>query len=579
MSTPFEIDLPNGHWVCRWLDNLRYEKSAVEDEVSVVSRAVYANRKAKPMHVHPTIYNLFTVTVGLCLRVKDNIATSVYGNVQRDEDQGRSPLIVSVSDKSLTDASSEIYKHLGFSFSGYDSALEHDYSFRELMSELHLPDYFGYSYAHLVPNRNADSSLDYFIIPSHELLRYFFLHGSVLSKELLSTFTSPDEQVSFDIKSLVVHPETEPTIYIDDNNKRVAALLVREGLDEEEVNCLARIAFVKQAYKCLEMVKNSLLFNSLDGEDYKFKKLRTVFPQDNPFKLGGSGRRFTWMNKHYILVDQIYDTEEDMNFDQVVYLPITDRRSQKNKSKDKQTKLKNSPKTVSTSSSTLTDKGAGNTDQPAEIDIVSKTPKIFKDNLEPPIKLEKQGQKNTYKTVGNINIPQDIISILEKGKADLKAGRAKLHRKNGYAATAKESIPFFKALGEIRGYQLSYFNLDSIPVKFEEKLHINPCLLSADSPFDVLLCWLKKNNYNIYLVWANNIRYALFYDNRLLEIEKSILETYCNDNFRKNGVYTNEIRSNTTTYDRRNQEYKKYFEIAHKIEKDLDRIISKFKGK
>ncbi|GAB3636730.1 hypothetical protein GCM10027422_23200 [Hymenobacter arcticus] len=578
MAVAFEIDLLNGYWVCRWISNLRYEQNDNEEGVSLICQANYESRKIPVAYVHHTVYGLFALNVGLGFQVKDKTAIPNFSNAQRDKREGKPHFIVNVFGESLTTASAEIHNHLGLSEAGYNHAIQYDIYLKEAVEKLHLPDNFACNYAHLVTNEDSNLPADYFIIPSYEVLRYFFLQGSILSKELLTYFTSPAEQASHSITDLVAHPTLKPTIYMD-GKKRVATLLIREGLREEDINCLGRIAFSKQASKCLSMIRNSLLLNSSGSRDHSSNKLRTLFPQDNPFKLGVSGRRFTWMGKNYVLVDQIYDTAEDMGFDKIVYLPMTDRRSQKSLSKGQKDKIKKSPKTVPTPATILTENAPGNRHQQAEIDVFVETLEIFKKKLELPIKLEKRDQQNRYKTTEGIIVPQDIISILEKGKADQKAGRAKLYRRSGYSSESNEAFIFFSALAEINGYQVFYFNLDEAVVSFAKKHHLNKRLLSAVSRFDVLLCQFIIDNYNIYLAWANNKRYALFYDKSLFKIDDSILEGYCNDSFRKDGVYTNEIGSKSIIYGRHNQRQVTSSAIAKKIENQLNGIVNKRKSR
>jgi hypothetical protein len=93
----------------------------------------------------------------------------------------------------------------------------------------------------------------------------------------------------------------------------------------------------------------------------------------------------------------------------------------------------------------------------------------------------------------------------------------------------------------------------------------------------VLLCQFKTGNHNIYLAWANNKRYALFYDEKLRKIDDSILEEYCNNDFRRDGVYTNKIGSESTVYGRHNQIEATSSAIAKKIEKQLNGIVDKHK--
>ena len=584
MYDPIEIILPDGDWTCRWISDLYYNRKS--DGISVKSRVFYEADLGTPLTVSASVHNLFMTIAGSRLRVKNNIVQQFYPNAQQQP--ARHDYIIQIEGKALKASSRRLYRHLGLDGATYKEIIDSDYFLRDVIKPLRMPEKFAYTHAHCVPNTDLSQpdSIDYFLVPSYEVLRYFFLHGSMLDEYLLSYFTGQGERNTQSLRELYIHPTGKPQI-VEDGSRKLAPLFIREGLNEDEVNCIGRIGFIPQAYACLEMVKDSLLVNSLEAGGFAYGKLETVFPQNKPFEMAVCGQRFRWQNKNYLLVDQIYETKEVMPFDQIVYMPLADHRSQAfipGQAKEVQ-HPRATPKTSPRSPSLRTETKAGNTNQPAHLTNFLLTKSFFGKSLEPPLKLEKEGQTTRYQTHKIAHIAQQLISILGEAQAQPDAGRGKGHRKDitHYTASERQPTALFKALGQLEKYKCSYFNLDQESPSFNYRFHLNH-QLGLNRPYDIVLCHLEPRNStskaSIYLVWANAIRYAIFYAPALRQFSWASLTDLCNNYFGKAGVYAfgkdgafGALGKQMKGYDRRNQLNKDAAELTGKIGDELDDIF------
>lgn len=584
MYDPIEINLPDGDWKCRWISDLYYSKKS--KSISVKSRVCYETGSGDALTVSAAIQNMFMTIAGSRIRVKNSIVEQFYPNAQQTPE--RQNYTVQVDGKSLRASSKRLYRHLGLDGESYKEIASNKEFLRNVAEPLRMPDKFAYSQAHCIPNTDFSQpdAIDYFLIPSYEVLRYFFLHGNMLDEYLLSYFTGQGERKTQSLHELYVHPSGKPQIELD-GMRRLAPLFIREGLSEAEVNCIGRIAFIRQAYDCLEIAKDSMMVAGLKTGDFAYSKLRTVFPQDKPFKMAVCGQRFRWQNKNYLLVDQIYETEEIMPFDQVVYMPLVDHRSQAHiPEQDKKVQRpRAAPRTIPGSPSTRTENKAGNTDQPVHLTNFLLTKSFFEKSIEPPLKLEKEGQTVRYQSRAIADIAQYLISVSGQAQAQADAGRGKGHRKDvaHHRANERQPTALFKAIGQLRGYKCSYFNLDQEIPSFNYRFYLNN-QRGLDKPYDIVLCRLEPRNSmskaSIYLLWANAIRYAIFYAPALRQLSWANITDLCTNYFGKAGVYAfgkdgkfGVLAEQMRGYDRHNQLDKSADELTDKIGDELDNIF------
>ena len=585
MSHQIALNLPDGDWTCRWIGDLYYKKDPVQGGITVEGKVTYSTGAAEPLTIRASVYNLFLTIVGSRLRVKDKVVRSFSANAQYEPK--RKVYLVPVTGKALTDSSTRLYRHLGISGAEYNQLKENSLFLRDVVQRLRLPATFGHSHAHCVPNTNPAYPVDYFLVPSHEVLRYFFLHEGGLARKLLSYFTGQGERLTRSMNELFVHPTGKPVIE-QDGAHRTAALFVSEGLTDPEIHCLARLAFIPEAYLCLEMARDSLLLSSLENDAFGYGKLETIFPQNLPFELAVCGQAITWQHKTFLLVDQIYAVKEERPYDRLLYSPLADHRSQAVLSKEAKTVTtqKVTPKTSPSLPGRLTDAKLGDTNQPADLTSFLLTGYSFNDEPEVPIKVEKTGQTTRYQTPVLALIAQNLISLLETAQAQADAGRGKMHRRDTvhYAPNERPSATLFEALERLAGYRCSYFNLDRDTPSFDYLFHLNPHR-GLGRPFDVVLCRLEPQNapskVSIYLVWANAIRYALFYAPALKQLPWATLADLCDNYlgmagvyaFGKDGVYGSVLKGHMRGYDRRNQLNKDAVALARKIETELADIL------
>lgn len=584
MPNPIELNLPDGTSTCRWLGDLHYSKDPAKGNITVGGKVFYTTGEAGPSSVRASIYNLFLAIVGSQVRVENKAVRSFFANAQYEPK--RAVYLVPVSGESLENSSKRIYRHLGIEAAAYEEVEQGAPFLRDVLHKLHLPAKFGHSHAHCIPNTNPAYPIDYFLVPSGEVLRYFFLHEGKLARELLSYFTSLEEQSLQSLNELFVHPSGKAQV-VPDGPYRTASLFVREGLTDQEIHCLARLAFIPRAYNCLEMVKDSLLLNGLIKDTYGYGKLRTIFPQDKPFELAVCGQRFSWQNTRYLLVDQIYDTKEEWPYDQLLYLPLTDHRSQAvlPEGAETVTTRKATPRTSPTSPHTQTDSKPGDANQPADLTSLLLTGYSFEAKPAAPIKAEKTDQTTRYQTPVLALVAKNLISLQEQAQAEADAGRGKSHRQDEKHYKAGEQPPttLFAALSQLEGYTCSYFNLNRDTPSFDYRFHLNQ-QRGLSRPFDIVLCRLESKGppkASIYLVWANAIRYGIFYAPALRQLSWATLTELCNRYFGFDGVYAFGhkgvhgplLQGHMKGYDRRNQLGKNVAELVDKISGELADIL------
>lgn len=586
MPDSIEIKLTDGDWTCCWIGDLYYKHDPLQGGITVASKVTYRTSTGEPTTIRSSVYNLYLTIAGSRLRVKNNFARSFQGNAQHEPK--RQVYLFPITGTALKAPSSRLYRHLGLSGDDYARVKESKPFLRAVVELLQVPTSFGHSHAHCVPNTNPAYPVDYFLIPSYEVLRYFFLHGGRLAKDLLSYFTGKGEHATWSINELFAHPTGKPEI-VPDGSRRVAALFVREGLTPTEIQCLARIAFVPEAYDCLNAVKDSLLLNSLEKGAYGYGKLETILPQNTPFDMAVCGQRFTWQDKNYLLVDQIYDTREELPFDQLMYMTLVDHRSQAVLPAAATTvpvKRPATPKTSPDAAHQRTDTQPGNAHQPADITDLLLTGYSFNQAGAPPIQVEKTGQTTRYQTTALAHVAQALVSLLEQAQARADAGRGKGHRRDTVhcASSDRSATALFEALGLLHGYRCSYFNLDREAPSFDYRFHLNRQRGLA-RPFELVVCRLEHQRSpakpSVYLVWANAVRYGLFYAPALRQLSWTVLANLCNDYFGLKGVsaFGKEAgaaslpKQHVAAYIPRNQYYTAVSDLAGKIQRELDDIV------
>lgn len=539
MAAPIRTNLPDGEWTCRWVNDFCYSKDWSGKDISASCLVNYSNSSGEIKNLFSYSQNLYRTIIGSKVVVKNGTAISTISNPA----QNRKIYQTKVTDQFLSQVSSCLFYHLGLTYEQHSQAITDSTQFQELMRKLHLPPKFGYTNVHCITNPDSSSSIQHFIIPSYEVLRYFFLHGNTLSNQFLSYFTGragKDKLVCQGIPELVTHPTGKPLV-MPYKGERVAFLEMREGLSKTEILCLARIAFITQAADCLEEIRGSILLNSVQPDKlpdkwYAFKSLRTILPQNQPFTIAACGREFSWQGKSYLLVDQLYDTKEEMPFDKISYSPIVDHRSKAvplNPVSQKQQSPRT--KTKSAASPQLTANELGNDNQPTTLTDSVDTVSVFGTKPE-IVKLPKKDQKNQYHTVGISQEVSELLSLLERGIKEAGPGRAQVN--SGVPDTHTQVRNLFLALKSLPNYRCTYLDLDHEPPLFRDSYYLNRT--RPGLPYAIVLGCLKpyksSTQVNVYFIWASTIRYAFFYAPTLQPIDLSVLTQLYNDIFGKEGI-------------------------------------------
>lgn len=584
MAAPLQIRLPDGEWTCRWVQKFHYGKDLYGGGVSVKCIVSYMNSDGLIKNLYSPLNILYRTVAGTRLVVKDHIAHAPDGN----PGQNRKIYTVEVTAESLFEYSKPLFMHLGMDYNQYKQAISNDTSFKELTSKLQLPSDFAFAQVHCLPNPDSSSPIQYFIVPSYEILRYFFLQGNTLPHELLSYFTGQADKekgVCQSITELVAHPTGEPLI-VPYKGKQVAYLEVKEGLSKAEVWCLARIAFVSQAEECLEQLKDRLLLNSvrpskLPEEWNKTLPIKTVLPQNQPFAIAACGSEFSWQGNSYLLIEQLYDVKENMPFDTLSYRPLVDHRSKAitPKTADRK-KVPSRAKTVAADSATLTGNESGNANQPTKFSDSVDTVSVF--GVEPEIiKLPKKSQTERYHTIDMSPEESDLLSLLEQGLHESRAGRAQIDADAPFTVldTNNNVRNLFRALKLLRNYTCTYLDLDHDIPSLRPDYYLNRA--RPGCPYKVMIGVLKPASNSvqttIYIVWASTIRYALFYEPALKGLELSVLVQYWQDIFSKNGIVKMPAENLIRFCHRYNPASLSVNSLVDKIEKDLRNITNEQK--
>lgn len=580
MSIPIEINLPDAEWTCRWVSGFRYQKDARVGGITVSCKVAYATKEGTIKQLDSPLSSLHNTIAGSRLEVKNRIATPKYNS-----QQNRKLYIIDVPQEFASNEAEPLHTHLNLTDEQY-YAYSDDLEYLSLAQGLQFPVTFGSTYAHCIPATKSNPTIDFFIIPSYEVLRHFFLLGSKLPTQLLSYFTGEGERATQSISELVTHPTGSPLI-ISHQEQRIGFLNIKEGVSELEKKCLARIAYIPQAFTCLELIKSSLLLSSLD-KGFESKTLRTILPQNKSFKIAACGRKFKWQEKIYVIIDQIYDTNEEMPFDYIYFNPILDHRSKARKPGEvaETTKRESRAKVKPTDSYRITATEPGDNSQAAEIPERIETDYSF---LDKPIitfnKLPKKNQKGHYSTTITTQ-EYDRIATLEEAFPGATAGRGSVTRQDKpqiktYDPQHSKVKPFFEALTSLKNYTCDYLNFDQATPFFSNKYYLNHARLG--SPYRVLLCLLKPLhegvNTHIYVVWSGTIRYAVFYISDLGSLPLSLLTEICSKHFSKYGVNSEWKEEDTKQYRQYLESYAKYnpagakaAELAKRIEKQLTTI-------
>lgn len=458
----------------------------------------------------------------------------------------------------------------------------------------YLYDKFYYTPVHLLKSNREINDIDYFILPSYEVLRYFFLKGSKLNKFLFNRFLFTKKGFSNESNELFIKKE------INENGEKGNYLLTRQGFKDVEYHVICRMAYTINAFKCIEEIRKSLLISSQKAIEPEFKILKTILPHDGPFEIECSGKRFMFKGKNYFIINEIHRDKDYSPIKDIKLIFFADRRrnsKENNGSKNDDTGnvrvIKRSKQTPNTK---ITSEELGNEDVQANIEINDNNESNYEDSGFNLIKLDKVDSGNKYnKTVTN-EIPKEVLSLLGEIDKNSKAGRAttiivtdnnledeeaKKKREIFYSAlislrSNNRNVVFFK----IKTPDVSLFSDYSTLVEPDKKDLLYKTIISQIK--------VKKDNdfFYLYIVRSDNredevSRYAIFNLNSFQKFDLGKLKELYSDIFLKKGLKfkVKDLKNNNynlqSSIEFHNQSKKNAKDLFEKIEIEIENKIKK----
>lgn len=450
-----------------------------------------------------------------------------------------------------------------------------------LFDELH------YAPVHLLKSDRKVNDIDFFILPSYEVLRYFFLKSSELNKSLFKKFLLSGKALNNNNNELYIKAES------NENGVKRYFLKTKQGLDDSEYCVIYRMAYIENAYKCVEEVRKSLLKSGQRGIEYEYKTLKTILPQDESFEVYCSGKRFQFKGKKYFIINEIHQTREHIPIKDVELIYFSNRSRNPKKSGESNVSNGNGgkkravKKTTPTSDAKFTSEELGNDSLPAEIEINNASISFFEDcekiNFIEPDKIS---SGDSYNGTTTHNIPADILSLLDGIDKNSKNGRANTNSKttseSGIIKERREV--FYKAMNTLKSENkvVTFFQVhsDKQPSFSESNTLVESHI---DEPlYSTVICQVKirKNSEFLYIYVVksdyldNEIsRYAIFNNWLFKSYDLRKLKQMYDEEFSKKGIKF-ELKNNNynlkNSLEYHNQSDYDDKKLAEKIKKEID---------
>ena len=578
-------------WEISFLDDFVYTKNS--KQVFYISARIVL--KKIESNFSKTLYfnidQIFNKVIGSFCDSEGNVVSNKF-NLESEK------FIFKVNYSDLNKTSEKLIRYKDFNL-GVDQIKNFE---NEILIPNKLYNKLHYAPVHLIKGNRINNDIDFFILPSYEVMRYFFLKGSKLNKFLLKKFLFSKK----DFKN----EDNELYIKLDSNNGEEGKfLLTKQGFSDVEYEAICRMAYLKNGFKCIEEIRKSLLINSQNNIEYEYKTLRTVLPQDEPFEILSSGKKFQFKGKNYLLINQIHGTKETLPIKDIMLLFFTDRRRNKinderegkegndggkdSRGNKKRTLKKSKPK----ENAKLTSELLGNADIQADIKIDSISDRSFDGDKFNFTKLEKVSGEYKYNGTITIEIPKDTLSLLDEIDKNTNVGRA-----NTVSNEKDNSVvdQLTKARREIFYDAIEALNPEFFGVHFfqiSEGKNNQSLLLSSrtlvkpyknDDLFETIICQVSIYNdnelYYLYLVKSDNhqdevSRYAIFNNNLFRKFDLKKIESLYIDFFSKKGLRFKVEDLNNNRYNLKgslefhNQSNRKGSVLKDKIEKEIKKKI------
>lgn len=458
----------------------------------------------------------------------------------------------------------------------------------------YLYDKLHFTPVHLLKSNREINDIDYFILPSYEVLRYFFLKGSKLNKFLFNRFLFTKKGFSSESNELFIKKE------VNENGEQGNYLLTRQGFKDVEYHVICRLAYTVNAFKCIEEIRKSLLISSQIALEYEYKILKTILPHDGPFEIECSGKRFMFKGKRYFIINEIHRDKDYSPIKDIKLIFFTDtrRNSKENNGtkKDGTGNVRVIKRSKQTPNTKITSEELGNEDVQANIEINDINESNYEDSGFNLIKLEKIDSGNRYnKTVTN-EIPKEVLSLLSEIDKNSKAGRATTiivtdNNLEDEEAKKKREI-FYSALISLKSdnCEVVFFKIDTsdVPSFSNSSTLVEPD--NKDLLYKTIISQIKvkKDNdfFYLYIVRSDNredevSRYAIFNLNLFQKFDLGKLKELYSDIFSKKGLKfkVRDLKSNLYNLQKsiefHNQSKKNAKDLFEKIENEIESKIKK----
>lgn len=568
---------PQELWELSFVEDFKYQRN-IKKIWYIAARLVYQNIITFSIRKEPIDVNLiFDRVIGGIYNREGKV---VQFNSQRDTE--KIDFRIDKSDLGKVSKSLIGYREFGLNWEERNDFKKNFLVPNHLFEELH------YAPVHLL--KSDKNGIDYFILPSYEVLRYFFLKGSRLNKFLFMKFLLSRKDFVDNNNELYVKMESE------ENGIKRHFLMTRLGFSDSEYRVICRMAYVKNAYECVEKVRDSLLRSNQRKDPFEFKTLRTIIPQDESLDVYCSGKRFHYNGKNYFLIDEIHQTREHIPIKDVELIYFSDtRRNPKDgeggKNPNKNGGKKGSAKkTKPTENPKFTSDELGNDNIPAEVDIFNPKGLFYNDcddfNL---IKHGKIDSGNSYEGKKTLNVPADILSLAEGIDKNSKIGRANTHSSsNSESDEIKERREvFYKAINALRldNMIVSFFQIKSGEVKFTDSATlVEPDAIKPE--YKTIICEIQiRNNgefFYLYVVKSDYLedevsRYAMFNNWGFKSYDLNKLRKMHLEIFSKKGIKT-ELNNNNYNLRDSIQYHNQSNLVAENLKDKIKREINKKVG-
>ena len=468
--------------------------------------------------------------VGFQYKREDKYDTRVLDNVSFN----RKVHILNISKADVDGYSKILLKHLGYDKTSYPSIKG---ELEKILVSQGMQSRIGYVGSHIIQGTQGNADIDYYILPSYEVMRYFFITNTKLSQILLENLGSVRCNPVGVIKG--VCEKISDRILVNASGQRVASLFIKQGF-KRDIPLLARVAYIKHAHKCLGFLQSSIYKSGIPDAEYEYRHLLTRIPQSEPFKMAVCGKEFVWRGKKYLYINQIYDTKETFPYDKIIYEPLgkDSRMFNGNVEGVREYGGRQGVKSIPGTVTGLSHTEPGGTDGVGEILLSVRTGYRFDGN---PKILEEKAPKTEQDLRGEGFGTAEIEKIeATTNTANIDPNSTK-GRLEAVADPKLERNPrrecFFAALSMQKEYSVQYLKAPDCTFVSEE-VYTDA---KSKKHYNILCCGLVKDGCCIYVVRCDGSmddksRYAFFHSENFAPLGTGLLRKFHDDVWKYSGI-------------------------------------------